>query len=136
MQAWEIGTKLCHVRKANFQSVNIYYRRFRYFISHLLPRFNPPFAQHSPKLPYRVYQALLCFRGDKTHLVLCISDVVWAAFFCLWTFSTLLGLNVRAVSRPVLTVDAEQVAIIAMYAPSVSSFTSLYLTGVADQDYS
>jgi len=40
--------------------------------------------------------------------------VVWAAFFCLWTFSTLLGLNVRAVSRPGLTVDAEQVAIIAI----------------------
>lgn len=38
--------------------------------------------------------------------------VAWDAFFCLWSFSTLLGLNVRAVSRPGLTVDAEQVAVI------------------------
>lgn len=62
--------------------------------------------------------------------------MVWAAFFALWTFSTLLGLNVRAVSRPGLTVDAEQVAMIVMYASSVSSSTSLHLTGVTDQDYS
>jgi len=48
--------------------------------------------------------------------------VVWAAFFSLWTFSTLLGLNVRAISRPGLTVDAEQVSMIVMYAPSVFFF--------------
>ena len=68
--------------------------------------------------------------------MLYISGVVWAAFFCLWMFSTLLGLNVRAVSRSGITVDAEQVAIISMYASSVSSFTSLYLTGVTCQDHS
>ncbi len=63
--------------------------------------------------------------------------MVWAAFFSLWTFSTLLGLNVRAVSRPGLTVDAEQVVIIVMYASSDPSSTSLHLTGVTtDQDYS
>ncbi|KAI0270885.1 DHHC palmitoyltransferase-domain-containing protein [Russula aff. rugulosa BPL654] len=38
--------------------------------------------------------------------------VVWAAFFALWTFSTLLALNVRAISRQGLTVDAEQVVMI------------------------
>jgi hypothetical protein len=61
--------------------------------------------------------------------------VVWAAFFALWTFSTLLALNVRAVSRQGLTVDAEQVVMIVMYASFVSSSTSLHLTGVTDQDY-
>jgi hypothetical protein len=62
--------------------------------------------------------------------------VAWASFFGLWTFSTLLGLNVRAISRPDLTVDAEQVAMIVMYASSASSPTSLHLTGMTDQDYS
>jgi hypothetical protein len=36
--------------------------------------------------------------------------VVWAAFFCLWTFSTLVALNVRATTRQGINVDPEQIA--------------------------
>lgn len=36
--------------------------------------------------------------------------VVWAAFFCLWTFSTLVALNVRATTRQGMDVDPEQIA--------------------------
>jgi hypothetical protein len=43
--------------------------------------------------------------------------VVWAALFSLWTFTTLLALNVRAISRTGITVDAEQVAVLVLYAP-------------------
>jgi palmitoyltransferase len=43
--------------------------------------------------------------------------VVWAAFFSLWTFTTLLALNLRAITRTEITVDAEQVVMIVLYAP-------------------
>jgi palmitoyltransferase len=43
--------------------------------------------------------------------------VAWDALFCLWSFTTLLALNVRAISRTGLTVDAEQVVTIVMYVP-------------------
>ncbi|KAI9463940.1 DHHC palmitoyltransferase-domain-containing protein [Russula earlei] len=39
--------------------------------------------------------------------------VVWAAFFCLWTFATLLGLNVRAASRRGFTLDPQHIVIMA-----------------------
>jgi hypothetical protein len=63
--------------------------------------------------------------------------VVWAAFFALWTFTTLLALNVRAVTRTGITVEAEQVVMIVLYASrSVPSSNSPHLTELADQDYS
>jgi len=40
--------------------------------------------------------------------------VVWAAFFCLWTFATLIALNARAAARNGLTVDPEQVVTIVL----------------------
>lgn len=42
--------------------------------------------------------------------------VAWNAFFCLWTFSSLLALNVRAATRRGISLDPEQIAMIAMYA--------------------
>ena len=40
--------------------------------------------------------------------------VVWGAFFCLWTFSTLVALNVRATARQGIDVDPEQIATIVL----------------------
>jgi hypothetical protein len=42
--------------------------------------------------------------------------VAWNAFFCLWTFSTLLALNVRAATRRGISLDPEQIVMIALYA--------------------
>jgi palmitoyltransferase len=42
--------------------------------------------------------------------------VAWDALFCLWTFSTILALNVRGATRRGITVDAEQIATIVLYA--------------------
>jgi ABC-type Fe3+-siderophore transport system permease subunit len=43
--------------------------------------------------------------------------VVWAAFFCLWTLATLIGLNVRAARRQGIKVESQQIVTIALYLP-------------------
>ncbi|KAH9039078.1 zf-DHHC-domain-containing protein [Lactarius pseudohatsudake] len=40
--------------------------------------------------------------------------VVWGMFFCLWTFSTLVGLNARAASRTDTTTDPEHIVVIVL----------------------
>ncbi|KAH8988336.1 zf-DHHC-domain-containing protein [Lactarius akahatsu] len=40
--------------------------------------------------------------------------VVWAMFFCLWTFSTLVGLNARAASHTDTTTDPEHIVVIVL----------------------
>jgi hypothetical protein len=43
--------------------------------------------------------------------------VVWGMLYCLWTFTTLLALNVRAATRGKKNVDAQHIVVIAMYVP-------------------
>lgn len=40
--------------------------------------------------------------------------VVWDMVFCLWTFSTLVGLNARAISRTDTTTDPEHIVVIVL----------------------
>jgi palmitoyltransferase len=54
--------------------------------------------------------------------------VLWAAFFCLWTFSTLIALIARASPHEGFTVDPEQIAAIALYVSSSLSFPFSHLT--------
>ncbi|KAI0289309.1 DHHC palmitoyltransferase-domain-containing protein [Multifurca ochricompacta] len=52
--------------------------------------------------------------------------VVWAALFCLWTFSTLVALNARATTRTDKTVDPEHIVVIVL-SGLFSVFTSAML---------
>jgi hypothetical protein len=40
----------------------------------------------------------------------------WASLFCLWVFSAMLALNVKASSKPGFDIDVQQIVIIAMCA--------------------
>ena len=40
--------------------------------------------------------------------------VVWSLFFCLWTLSTLVGLNARAASRTDTTVDPQHIVVMVL----------------------
>ena len=43
--------------------------------------------------------------------------VAWDALFCLWTFTTILALNVRGATRRGISVDTEQIVTIVLYVP-------------------
>ncbi|KAI9453633.1 DHHC palmitoyltransferase-domain-containing protein [Lactarius psammicola] len=53
--------------------------------------------------------------------------VVWTMFYCLWTFSTLVGLNARAASRTDTTVDPQHIVVIVL-SGLFAVFTSAMLT--------
>ena len=63
----------------------------------------------------------LCHGDWLTHiLVTCqffFVFVVWSVFFALWTFATLLALNVRAATREKKSIDPQHIVVIAMYVP-------------------
>jgi len=56
--------------------------------------------------------------------------VVWATFFCLWTLATLIGLNVRAVTRQGITVEPQQIVTIALYLPFFFPLALSHLTEI------
>jgi hypothetical protein len=59
--------------------------------------------------------------------------LVWAAIFSIWTFTTLLALNVRAAARVALTVDSQHVVVLVLYVLLYSPPPVPHLTEVADR---
>ncbi|KAI0633015.1 zf-DHHC-domain-containing protein [Trametes polyzona] len=64
--------------------------------------------------------------GARNHRFFMIF-VFWALWFCLWTFSTLVGLNARAASvRPSFEVDGQQIAVMALSGLFILFTAALY----------